>query len=56
MAKIKLGPCPYCGSPAKFKKLNGRYAAVCTRYCAGTRMFCTKSEAAKEWNRRVDDG
>lgn len=56
MNEIKLKPCPFCGSPAQIKELSGRYAVVCTRYCAGTRVFLTKDKPAEEWNRRVDNG
>lgn len=48
-----LKPCPFCGSPAQFKELSGRWAVECTRHCAATRIMGDKKKVAEVWNRRA---
>ena len=65
MPKLKLKPCPFCGGEAEVLDLSypinmppwevRGYGVVCP--CgASVRMFDKKTEAAKAWNRRVDNG
>lgn len=63
----QLKPCPFCGGKAKFENCGdpGKFAdwdVVCTEcgilaLCPGEEpgMVTTKEEAAKAWNRRMDD-
>lgn len=56
MDEIKLKPCPFCGAPAQYKELGGRWAVECTRHCAATRIMADKKKVSEAWNRRADNG
>ena len=51
-----LKPCPFCGAPAQYKELGGRWAVECTMHCAATRIMADKKKVAEAWNRRADNG
>lgn len=51
--KVKLNPCPFCGSQARIRKINDKhYAVTCIVNCAGTRVT-TKEKAIEIWNKRA---
>ncbi len=50
----KLKPCPFCGSEAAYKQINGRWAVLCASGCAGTQIFNDKEKPAESWNKRVE--
>ena len=52
----ELKPCPFCGAPAQFRELSGRWAVECTRKCIATRIVVDKEKAAEIWNRRANHG
>lgn len=56
MDEIKLKPCPFCGAPAQYKELGGRWAVECTRHCVATRIMADKKKVSEAWNRRADNG
>ena len=68
MADIELKKCPFCGSDAKFVRIEENYGnariggvkVVCTGCNINTRhMLCTQDNAkevvAQIWNRRVSE-
>lgn len=57
----RLKPCPFCGDAAKITRIQGSerpYVAVCQKEecqaSVGVYSY-TRAEAAKAWNRRVND-
>lgn len=57
----RLKPCPFCGAVAKITRIRGSerpYVAVCQKEecqaSVGVYSY-TRAEAAKAWNRRVND-
>ena len=51
MDELRL--CPFCGAPAQFKELSGRWMVECTRKCIATRIVVDREKAAEIWNRRT---
>lgn len=62
--KLKLKPCPFCGGPARIRKLNGgKYCVACSKCGArGGAVFVkawhdtpyvAQGQAAKLWNART---
>ena len=53
----KLKPCPFCGGEAELVDCDPRWFVRCKKYyCVEQRsMWVPKSEAVKQWNRRVKD-
>lgn len=57
----ELKPCPFCGAAAKITRIRGYerpYVAVCQKEecLASVGVYSyTREEAAKAWNRRVND-
>ena len=57
--RIKLKPCPICGSEAEFvqvfeTKLHGGFVR-CTKCFYEERCYTSRKYAVKKWNRRVDN-
>ena len=55
MKKIKLKPCPFCGGKAKIIKTYSTIWVKCLDCHASTTCRPTEAEAAKIWNRRIDN-
>lgn len=60
MLEIKLKPCPFCGGEASFEVYEDlykdTYKVKCLHCFAETNYEDTIEEAAKKWNRRINNG
>lgn len=61
--KIKLKPCPFCGSEADIFTSdevgylgNDRYTVKCGNCFCGTGHYKDRGRSVEAWNRRVDNG
>ena len=64
--RIKLKPCPFCGSKAEFHhcanlaneeyalKMANQHGVHCTNCYIATKPYDSEEEAAEAWNRRVE--
>jgi Lar family restriction alleviation protein len=57
----ELKPCPFCGGEAEtiksflYGKVTG-YAVYCKKCDCELKMYTSKQNATKAWNRRADNG
>lgn len=60
----ELKPCPFCGGEAILSKKGSYYSIECDKCGCGTKLCGSymysneknRKEAAKRWNRRVNNG